>query len=81
MNTEIEIIIEDYLEWLTDRDDLSNIECVDDLLESFRDYLDDTDYVIEFNLDNIVNYYNIDDFDELDERFIASFDNDDEMDS
>ena len=77
----IELIIEDYHEWITDRDDLSNIMCVDDLLESLRDYLNDTNYESEFNLDNIINYYNIDDFDELDDRFIASYDNDDEMDT
>ena len=56
---------------------ISNINSVDELLESLRDYLDDTNYESEFNLDNIINYYNIDDFDELDDRFIAS----DEMDS
>ena len=77
----IELIIEDYHEWIADRDDLSNIMSVDDLLESLRDYLNDTNYESEFNLDNIINYYNIDDFDELNDRFIASYDNDDEMDS
>ena len=77
----IELIIGDYHKWIADRDDLSNIMSVDDLLESVRDYLDDTNYESEFNLDNIINYYNIDDFDELDDRFVASYDNDDEMDS
>ena len=77
----IESNIEDYHEWITDRDDLSNIMCVDDLIESLRDYLNDTNYESEFNLDNINNYYVIDDFDELDDRFVASYDNDDEMDT
>ena len=56
----IESIIEDYHEWFTDNNDLSNINSVDELLESLRDYLDDTIYGPEFNLDNIINYYNID---------------------
>ena len=35
----IESIIEDYHEWFTDNNDLSNINSVDELLESLRDYL------------------------------------------
>lgn len=59
----IESIIDDYLEWYTNK----VINCVDDLLKTFRDYIDDTNYESEFNLDNIINYYNIDDLDELDD--------------
>ena len=76
----IESIIEDYHEWFTDNNYLSNINSVDELLESLRDYLDDTNYESEFNLDNIINYYNIDDLDELDDRFIVSYDDDVAMD-
>ena len=44
----IESIIEDYHEWFTDNNDLSNINSVDELLESLRDYLNDTNYESEF---------------------------------
>lgn len=59
----IESIIEDYLEWSTDK----IINSVDDLLKSLRDYLDDTNNIPEFNLDNIIKYCNIDYLDELDD--------------
>lgn len=35
----------------------------------------------DYNLDNIINYYDIDAFEELDDQFIASYDDDDTMDS
>ena len=77
----IESIIDDYLDWFTDINDLANINSVDELLESLREYLDDTNYNPEFNLININKYYNIDDLDDLYDRFIASYENDDKIDS
>ena len=72
----IELAIEDFFEYL----DLDRIQCVDDLMKQLHDYLDDVGLDRDFNLDNIINYYNIDDLDELDDRFIASYDDDDTMD-
>ena len=73
----IELAIEDFFEY----HDFDRIQCVDDLMEQLHDYLNDVGLDRDFNLDNIINYYNIDDLDELDDRFIANYDNDDEMDS
>ena len=50
----IESIINDYLEWSTN--DISN---VDELFESFREYLDETNCNPEFNLDTVIKYYNM----------------------
>lgn len=58
---------------------ISNISYINKLLESLRKYLDDTNYNLEYNLGNIINYYYIDDFDDLNNRFIASYENEDEM--
>ena len=49
-------------------------------MEQLHDYLDNIGLDRDFNLDNIINYYNIDDFDDLDDRFIASYDDDVAMD-
>ena len=72
----IELAIEDFFEYY----DLDRIQCVDDLMEQLHDYLNDVGLDRDFNLDNIINYYNIDDLDELDDRFIASYDDDVAMD-
>ena len=40
MSIEIVIIIDNYFEWFTDDNDLFNINCVYDVLESLHDYLD-----------------------------------------
>ena len=72
----IELAIEDFFEY----HDLDRIQCVDDLMEQLHDYLNDVGLDRDFNLDNIINYYNIDDLDELDDRFIASYDDDEAMD-
>ena len=72
----IELAIEDFFEY----HDFDRIQCVDDLMEQLHDYLNDVGLDRDFNLDNIINYYNIDDLDELDDRFIASYDDDEAMD-
>lgn len=51
----IELIIDDHLEWST-----NNINSVDKLLDSLCECLVDTNYNLEFKLDNVINYYNID---------------------
>ena len=58
--------------------ELNEIQCVDDLYQSLRDYLDDVD--IDLNIQNIVTYYNINSVDELDDNFDVSYDDDDDMD-
>lgn len=61
----IEAIIDDYLEWL-----INNINSVDELIDSLREYLDGNKYNPEINLNNIINYYNIDDLNELNDLLI-----------
>lgn len=39
------------------------------------------DYNRDYNLHNIINYYGINAFEKLDDQFIASYDDDDTMDS
>lgn len=56
----IELIIDDHLEWST-----NNINSVDILLDSLCECLFDTNYNLEFKLDNVINYYNIDYLKEL----------------
>lgn len=77
----IKSIIVDYYEWFIGIYDLSNINSVDELIESFREYLLYRNYNPEFNLDDVINYYNIGDLDDRNILFITSYEDDDEMDS
>ena len=72
----VELAIDDFFEYY----DLFNINSVDELRESLHDYLYDIGIDIDFNLNNIINYYNINDLNELNNRFIASYDDDVSMD-
>ena len=58
----IESIIDNYFKWFKDNNEFFNINSFDDLFESFGDQN------LDFNLDDIINYYDTDDFEELDEK-------------
>ena len=80
MSIEIETIIDNYYEWFTDDNDLSNINSVYDVLESLHDYLDSVNLDRDFNIYNVIGYYEIDDLDGLDRCFNAPYNDDDKMD-
>ncbi|KAK8844330.1 hypothetical protein M9Y10_024544 [Tritrichomonas musculus] len=61
----IEAIIDGYLEWL-----INNINSVDELIYSLCEYFNDDKYNPEINLNSIINYYIIDDLNELDDLLI-----------
>ena len=76
----IEIIIDYYFEWFTDNNDLSNINSVYDVLESLHDYLDSVNLDRDFNIYNVIGYYEIDDLYGLHTCFNAPYDDDESMD-
>ena len=65
---DLDLLIDDFFEYI----DLDSIRCVNDLIESLREYLN-TDL-------HILTYYNIDDLSILDTNFNASYDDDEAMD-
>ena len=65
---DLDLLIDDFFEYI----DLDSIRCVNDLIESLREYLN-TDL-------HILTYYNIDDLSVLDINFNASYDDDEAMD-
>ena len=65
---DLDLLIDDFFEYI----DLDSIRCVNDLIESLREYLN-TDL-------HILTYYNIDDLSVLDTNFNASYDDDEAMD-
>ncbi len=54
IDTTFSIIVDEYFEYF----DLDNIQSVDDIKESLHEYLNMTGHDRDFNLDNIINYYN-----------------------
>ena len=65
---DLDLLIDDFFEYI----DLDSIRCVNDLIESLREYLN-TDL-------HILTYYNIDDLSVLDTNFNASYDDDEAID-
>ena len=74
MSIEIENIIDGFYNHI---DDINNIQCVDDLMESLHEYL------ITINADrdlNVCNILSIDEIDDVDDYFNAPYDDDEAMD-
>ena len=71
MTTEIqfttESIVDEFYDYI---DELDKIHCVDDIMESLHETLIPMNLDRDFNVYNILTYYDIDDLDDLDDIFI-----------
>ena len=74
MTTEIqfttESIVDEFYDYI---DELDKIHCVDDIMESVHETLIPMNLDRDFNVYNILTYYDIDDLDDLDDIFNAPY--------
>ena len=74
MTTEIqfttESIVDEFYDYI---DELDKIHCVDDIMESLHETLIPMGLDRDFNVYNILTYYDIDDLDDLDDIFNAPY--------
>ena len=74
MTTEIQFHLESIVDEFYDYiDELDKIHCVDDIMESLHETLIPMNLDRDFNVYNILTYYDIDDLDDLDDIFNAPY--------